>query len=259
MMKRLRHVALFPTLQTFHFANIPHMKPVAIFRHAPTEGPGYFAIYLDRHRIPWQIIGVDAGEAVPADPRAFSGLVFMGGPMSVNDDLPWLAPALKLIRDGVAADVPVLGHCLGGQLMSKALGGAVSRNSVKEIGWGEVAVVEAPAGRQWFGHVAPSFTSFHWHGETFTVPPGAERVLTNQHCENQAFALGKHLGMQCHIEMTPEMIDSWCASGAGEIGRSKSTAVQSIAVIKEVSEQGLATLHAVADGVYDRWTEGLTR
>lgn len=122
-----------------------------------------------------------------------------------------------------------------------------------------MAVVEAPAGRQWFGHVAPSFTSFHWHGETFTVPPGAERVLTNQHCENQAFALGKHLGMQCHIEMTPEMIDSWCASGAGEIGRSKSTAVQSIAVIKEVSEQGLATLHAVADGVYDRWTEGLTR
>src|SRR3954471_9806097 len=89
----------------------PSMKPVAIFRHAPTEGPGHFATYLNRHKIPWRIIGVDNGEAVPPDPRAFSGLVFMGGPMSVNDDIPWIAPVLKLIRDSVAIDVPVLGHC----------------------------------------------------------------------------------------------------------------------------------------------------
>ena len=134
------------------------MKPVAIFRHAPPEGPGYFATYLDHHRIPWRLIGVDAGEAVPADPRAFSGLVFMGGPMSVNDDIPWIAPILKLIRDSVAADVPVLGHCLGGQLISKSLGGTVSRNPLKEIGWGDVSVVETSVAEQWFGHAAPAFT-----------------------------------------------------------------------------------------------------
>lgn len=233
------------------------MKPVAIFRHAPTEGPGYFATVLERHNIPWQVIGVDVGEAVPRDPRAFSGFAFMGGPMSVNDDLPWLAPVLKLIADSVAGDVPVIGHCLGGQLMSKALGGAVSRNPVKEIGWGGVEVIDAPVARQWFGHALPSFISFHWHGETFSVPPGAERVLTNQYCENQAFALGKHLAMQCHIEMTPDMIASWCASGGGEISRSKSPAVQSVAAIKDKSEHGLAKLHAVADGVYARWIEGL--
>ena len=190
------------------------MKPVAIFRHAPTEGPGYFATYLDRHRIPWRVIGVDVGEPVPTDPRDFSGLAFMGGPMSVNDDLPWIAPVLKLIRDSVAADVPVLGHCLGGQLMSKALGGSVTRNPIKEIGWGKVDVIDAPLAREWFGHAAPAFTSFHWHGETFTVPPGAVRVLTNTYCANQAFVLGMHLGMQCHIEMIPEMIESWCESGA---------------------------------------------
>src|SRR3954469_12381929 len=155
------------------------MKPVAIFRHAPTEGPGHFATYLERHKIPWRIIGVDNGEAVPPDPRAFSGLVFMGGPMSVNDDIPWIAPVLKLIRDSVAIDVPVLGHCLGGQLISKALGGTVSRNPVKEIGWGDVAVVETPDAREWFGHAALVFTSFRWHGETFTLPMGAARVLTN--------------------------------------------------------------------------------
>ena len=233
------------------------MKSVAIFRHAPTEGPGYFATYLERHNIPWQIIGVNAGEPVPTDPRAWAGLVFMGGPMSVNDDLPWIAPALKLIRDSVSLGVPVLGHCLGGQLMARALGGAVSRNPVKEIGWGDVAVLDAPAARQWFGHVAPAFTSFHWHGETFSIPPGAERVLANQYCENQAFVLGKHLGMQCHIEMTAAMIEAWCVSGGREIDRSKSPAVQPVTAIKAGLEQRLAALNAVADGVYARWVAGL--
>jgi GMP synthase-like glutamine amidotransferase len=233
------------------------MKPVAIFRHAPTEGPGYFATYLARQNIPWQVIGVDAGEPVPADPRAWAGLVFMGGPMSANDDLPWIAPVLKLIHDSVDADVPVLGHCLGGQLMSKALGGGVSRNPLKEIGWGEVMVLDGRAARRWFGHVAPSFNSFHWHGETFAIPPGAERVLANQYCENQAFVLGKHLGMQCHIEMTSAMIDTWCDTGAGEISRSRSPAVQPVTAIKSALEQRLAALHAVADGVYARWVEGL--
>src|SRR5258708_247171 len=148
------------------------MVPVAIFRHSPTEGPGYFATYLERHGFAWRLIKLDAGERVPGDPRAYAGCVFMGGPMSVNDDLPWIAPVLQLIRDCKTAGVPVLGHCLGGQLMAKAFGGSVVRNPVKEIGWGEVSVTQSPAARQWFGHAGRSFTSFHWHGETFTLPPG---------------------------------------------------------------------------------------
>jgi GMP synthase-like glutamine amidotransferase len=240
-----------------HIAISQKMKPVAIFRHAPTEGPGYFATVLERQNIPWRVIGVDAGEAVPPDPRAFSGLAFMGGPMSVNDDLPWIAPVLKLIADSAAAGVPVIGHCLGGQLMSRALGGAVSRNPVKEIGWGEVAVVDTPVARQWFGHAAPSFMSFHWHGEMFSIPPGAALLLANQYCGNQAFALGPHLGMQCHIEMTPDMIAAWCDTGAREISRSRSPAVQSVADIKAGLARNLDPLHAVAEGVYARWIEGL--
>ena len=233
------------------------MKPVAIFRHWPTEGPGYFATVLGRHHIPWRVIEIDSGEAVPDDPRAFSGLAFMGGPMSVNDDLPWIAPELQLIRASVEVGVPVLGHCLGGQLMSKALGGAVSRTPLKEIGWGDVEVLNNPAAQQWFGHAPASFMSFHWHGETFTIPSGAERVLANQYCENQAFALGPHLGMQCHIEMTPDMIDTWCATGAREISRSKSPAVQTVDAIKTDLESRMQTLHRIADGVYARWIRGL--
>ena len=235
------------------------MKAVAIFRASPTEGPGYFATYLERRGITWQLVPLDAGARVPRDARAYAGLVFMGGPMSVNDDLPWVAPALELIRDAVRKDVPVLGHCLGGQLMSKALGGRVSANAVKEIGWGEVRVADNEVAREWLGDVQ-SFTSFQWHGETFTIPPGATRVMENGYCANQAFALGKHFGMQCHVEMTEELVKSWLATGAEEIAAARSSpAVQDPAEMQRELAPRVAALNEVANRIYDRWSEGLSK
>ncbi len=235
------------------------MKPVAIFRHAPTEGPGYLAEFLDEHAIPWQLVRVDANDPVPSDSTAYSGLVFMGGPMSVNDDLPWIPPVLQLIRHAVGQDVPVLGHCLGGQLMAKALGGAVVLNRYKEIGWGAVEVEANDTARSWFGSVA-GFDAFHWHGETFNLPMGAAPLLTNRHCTNQAFAVGRHLGLQCHVEMTRDMIAQWCEIGAGEIAASiDSPAVQSVQAIQAAMPEKLPQLHAVANRLYERWIKGLAR
>jgi GMP synthase-like glutamine amidotransferase len=235
------------------------MKPVAILRASSTEGPGYFGTYLERRSIHWKLVAFDAGEPAPRDARRFSGLVFMGGPMSVNDDLPWIAPALELVRDAVRKDVPVLGHCLGGQLMSKALGGSVRPNPVKEIGWGEVRVAQNEVAREWFGELQ-AFETFQWHGETFTIPPGATRVIENEHCPNQAFALGKHFGMQCHVEMTEDLIDAWLATGADEMQAScASPAVQEAEEIKRDVRERLGRLHEVANRIYDRWTENLSK
>jgi len=235
------------------------MKPVAIFRHARSEGPAYFATYLERRAVPWKLFPLDQGRAVPKDARKFSGLVFMGGPMSVNDDLAWINPMLELVREAVRKDVPTLGHCLGGQLMSKALGGDVTRARVKEIGWGEVAVADNSVAREWFAPLT-AFESFHWHGETFSVPPGATRVLGNAHCANQGFAVGRHLGLQCHVEMTEELIRNWCQGGADEIRDSAaSPGVQPPAKIEKNLEARVAALHGIADRIYDRWTEGLAR
>ena len=226
---------------------------------APIEGPGYFDTYLKRRAIASQLVALDAGAPVPRDARRFSGLVFLGGPMSVNDELPWIIPALELARDAVRKDVPVLGHCLGGQLMSKAFGGTVRANPVREIGWGEVRVCDNQVARDWLG-AAPGFESFHWHGETFSIPPGATRVLENAHCANQGFALGKHLGLQCHVEMNEEMIRAWVESGAAEIrDQSASPGVQKPKEIEKNLAERLAALHAVADRLYDRWTEGLSK
>ena len=232
------------------------MKPIAIFRHAPTEGPGHFASFLDARKLPWQLIAVDAGEAVPVSPDAYSGLVFMGGPMSVNDDLPWIPRVLNLIRAAVKADIPVLGHCLGGQLIAKALGGEVSRNPIKEIGWGRVAVVDNPEARHWFGDLA-GFEAFHWHGETFSLPPGATRILESPHCANQAYVLGKHLGMQCHVEMTEAMIREWCAVGTEEIAAAQSPAVQTPEAMIALNGANLPPLNRAAERLYSRWIEGL--
>lgn len=232
------------------------MKPVAIFRHSRTEGPGYFATFLDAHRVPWRLVKVDAGEQVPENPREFSGLAFMGGPMSVNDDLQWIHEVLGLINSAADAGIPVLGHCLGGQLMSKALGGKVTRNGVKEIGWGTVAVTDGPAARDWFG-ATREFSGFHWHGETFSIPPEATRIAASPYCANQAFALGKHLGMQCHVEMTPELIRAWCEDWEKELVAKAGPSVQTPAQMLERVDERARSLNRVADRVYERWIEGL--
>ena len=237
------------------------MKPVAIFRHSPIEGPGYFAIFLEQHGIPWQLIAIDAGEAVPANPEAFSGLCFMGGPMSVNDDLPWIEQACALIRMAAARNIPVIGHCLGGQLMSKAMGGEITRNPVKEIGWGEVFGEADATARHWLGDFAGgSGTVFHWHGETFSIPPGASRLCSNAYCANQMFALGPHLGMQCHVEMTPEMITSWSAHWADETtGLAKQPSIQTPEQMIGEAASRVAAMRKLSDQLYAVWITGLAR
>ncbi|MFZ2540316.1 MAG: type 1 glutamine amidotransferase [Gallionella sp.] len=233
------------------------MKPIAIFRHSATEGPGYFAEFLKQRQIPWQLIRIDAGDAVPPNASAYSGLVFMGGPMSVNDDLPWIAPVLTLIRGAIVQDVPLLGHCLGGQLISKALGGAVSVNPVKEIGWGEAVVTDNDIARDWFGDTK-NFQAFHWHGEAFTLPQGAIHILSSLYCTNQAYAIGKHLALQCHIEMTEEMIATWCEVGAKEVEDNiDSPAVQQVSEMQRQTITALPHLNDVATLIYARWIKGV--
>ncbi|MBC7779583.1 MAG: type 1 glutamine amidotransferase [Proteobacteria bacterium] len=234
------------------------MKPVAIFRHSNTEGPGHFATFLEANGIAWQLFASDANTAIPTDSTAYAGLAFMGGPMSVNDPLPWIDPSLALIRHAVEHEVPVIGHCLGGQLMSKALGGVVSRNPVKEIGWGEVTIDPSPVANHWF-EGCMSFESFHWHGETFTIPSGATRLGSSAWCDNQLFALGPHLGMQCHVEMTEQMIRVWARSGWNEIRDNPVPSVQSGESMQTNLEARVGALHAIADRLYGKWIGGLKR
>jgi GMP synthase-like glutamine amidotransferase len=235
------------------------MKPIAILQFWHKDGPGNFATFLDTNRRRYERYALYDGEAVPTDVRAFSGICLLGGPQSANDDhLAWIQPVLDLIRQAAANEVPVIGHCLGGQLMARALGGQVSKNPVKEIGWQEVANYESPASEAWIG-ARGRFPVFQWHGERFSLPPGAARILTGDWCENQAFVLGPHLGLQFHPEITPAMIAQWSEKWRDEVGSAESlpTSIQTPADIERDTVYALPAMRALASRLYGRWLEGL--
>ena len=242
------------------------MKPIAIFRHSEAEGPGYFATFLDAHSLAWQLIAIDQQQDVPRDAGDFAGICLMGGPMSVNDPLPWITEVCALIRDAVDRNIPVLGHCLGGQLISRALDGEITRNPVKEIGWGEVRAADSVDGastRHWLGDwllkTGGVAEVFHWHGETFSLPPGAQRLFSSDYCANQAFALGPHLALQCHVEMNAEMIASWCASWPDEVNGIDPlpSCVQTPQQMLAQSAERIPAMRRLADQLYTVWISGL--
>jgi len=180
--------------------------------------------------------------------------------MSANDEYPWTRPVLELMRCAVSEGVPVIGHCLGGQMLSRALGGVVGLNPVKEIGWVPVKIEESPLAARWFGDGSRGFTTFQWHQDTFSIPPGGERILTGQHCVNQAYVVDdRHLGMQCHVEVTAEMIDTWCTVGITDIDEAygKSPAVQDASSIRSDIPKNLPALSSTASRLYTRWIENL--
>lgn len=235
------------------------MHPIALFRCAPGDGPGRFAEFLDERKIPWILFALDSNESVPVSAKTFSGIAIMGGPMSANDDLIWIPQILNLIKDAVDSDIPVIGHCLGGQLLSKALGGVVTENPVKEIGWNTVDVEDNHVAKIWLGEYLKSFTTFQWHQDTFTIPPNADRILTGRYCSNQAYVVNnKHLGMQCHVEITNSIIKRWCETGVSEINESKnSPAVQSVEEIIKNTPKFLPILTNIAISLYSQWIKGL--
>ncbi len=180
---------------------------VHVLQHAPFEGLGSIATWLEERKAEVSFTRFFERTQFP-DPGQLDLVIAMGGPMSVNDetDLPWLRPEKEFVREIVAKKVPVLGICLGAQLIANALGARVYPNRLKEIGWFPIEQVPGPA--EVFRFPEKSLV-FHWHGETFDLPPGAVRLARSEACENQAFQIGRHvIGLQFHLETTPESADA---------------------------------------------------
>jgi GMP synthase-like glutamine amidotransferase len=228
------------------------MKPIRIFRHVASEGPGYFSNYLDSRNLPYELICIDAGDSVPKRIDDVSGLVFMGGPMSVNDDLPWIQQELELIQRAADNGLPVLGHCLGGQLIGKAMGGKVMANPVKEIGWHPVQALDNEAARDWLEGLPEEFEVFHWHGETFSLPPQALPLMRSGYCANQAFTIGNMLALQCHVEMTAPMVEEWIAQDQHAFAQT-SASVQSPWQLTQNLPARVDRLQQLARILYQRW------
>ena len=188
------------------------MKPIIVLRHVPHCPLGSIAdILADAGLAAEQVDLFDSvPQRLPLDEAV--GLIVLGGPMSANDveAYPFLARELDWIREAVAARVPLLGVCLGAQLLAKALGGRVYRNHVREIGWYELDVLPAAGDDRLFRGRAAVETVFQWHGDTFDLPPGAIHLARSRLCRNQAFRYGEFAyGLQFHVEMTAQLLDEW--------------------------------------------------
>ena len=174
-----------------------------VFQHVPFEDLGSIRPWLDERGAEIAYTRFFAGES-PPPLDGIDLLIVLGGPMSVNDEaeLPWLVDEKQAVRDAVARGVPLLGLCLGAQMLASALGARVYRNAHKEIGWLPIQAVHAAASA--IGLPAEC-TVFHWHGETFDLPPGAAHLAKSAGCANQAFRIGRRaIGLQFHLETTPE-------------------------------------------------------
>ncbi|WP_296809037.1 type 1 glutamine amidotransferase [Thiocapsa sp.] len=180
---------------------------VQVLQHVPFEDIGSMASWFAARGItPNYTRFFDNGLLPPVD--GLDLVIVMGGPMSVNDEaqLPWLRAEKQFLREAIARGVRVLGVCLGAQLIADALGARVYPNAEKEIGWFPIQGVRADADTdENCCRFSADSLVFHWHGETFDLPPGAVRLARSAACENQAFRIGRQVfGLQFHLETTPE-------------------------------------------------------
>src|SRR5258705_8809772 len=176
------------------------MIRVLVLQNLTPDGPGYLGQWLSEQRIAFEVFDTEAGHVYPERIDGYDALALLGGEMSANDDLASLRQAERLILQAMDGDIPVIGHCLGGQLMARALGAPIAMSPEPEIGWQNMTVADTPKAGAWFGEER-ELTVYHWHRESFALPRGAELLASTGACPNQAFAIGKHLAMQFHVEV----------------------------------------------------------
>ena len=234
------------------------MKPVRIFRHVACIGPAYLGSFLDRNNIPYEIICIDEGITVPQKLDDISGLVFMGGSMNVTDSLQWISEEKKLIQKAVNKNVPIMGICLGAQLMSAALGGKITHDPDMEIGWHAVEHDIENINNEWLKNLPEKFIPFHWHADTFSIPEGATVLLHSQCRKNQAFILNNSIAMQFHLEMTVEMVEEWVRLFKSDLEQAQSCVQNSHDIISNL-ENKIDELHHCADIFYGKWIKGLIK
>ncbi|MGB8683865.1 MAG: type 1 glutamine amidotransferase [Candidatus Binatus sp.] len=229
------------------------MAKIYVLQHHPVESLGTIADALEGAALAWQYVHVNDGQPVPASMKGAGGLIVMGGPMGVyqTDRYPWLRDEMRLIEDATKLNLPVLGVCLGAQILAAALGAKVDRNpNGKEIGWHPIRLHDSAKDDRLMRDLPATMTPFHWHGDIFNLPPGAVSLASSDKTPCQAFRHGdKVYGFQFHFEVTRESVAAMANAFAKELVRENIPADRMIASADEFQPP----LEKISDTVFSRW------
>lgn len=225
---------------------------IIAFKHFSFDDEFALMTWAKRQGHTLQVLTPSEFAEYPA-PAAFDMLAILGGPMSVYQEerYPWLASEKRFVRETIEAGKLVLGICLGAQMLSEVLGGQVSRGAQKEIGWHAVSRTDEQ--HPSFDGIPQTFVSFQWHGDTFTLPPGARRLAYSEACGEQAFAYGDLVvGLQFHLETTPACMGTMVNVWKNELV--EAPYIQTADEITAQSERSEIS-HAMLSGILDRMAE----
>jgi GMP synthase-like glutamine amidotransferase len=231
------------------------MKPILVLQHLIDDGPAFLGTWLWRQGLRVDLRCTERGDSFPRTLSGHSALAILGGSMSANDDMPSLRQAEALVRQGLSSGTPVIGHCLGGQLMARAMGARIGPSPAPEVGWQRIRCEPVTLARDWLGDAAAA-TVFQWHYEAFELPSGAVALAGSAACPVQAFAIGPHLAMQFHVEIDDQKLGHWVThldAGYLPARLSHPGSVQSVeAMLDDAGRNGTAH-RALADRIYRRW------
>jgi len=230
------------------------MSTVLVLQHVPFEGLGTIGDALAAAEVRVQYIHAAEGQAVPESTALVEGLIVMGGPMAVYEQhlYPFLTEETRLIKDALDRQKPVLGICLGSQLLADALGASVHEGKRKEIGWSRVSMSENAIDDKLVAGIDPSFVAYHWHGDVFDLPAGAVSLASSDATEHQAFRYGANAyGFVFHLEATRDIIHAMVRAGQEEL---REIDANEDRILAETGEH-LPCLQQIGGVVWKRWAQ----
>jgi GMP synthase (glutamine-hydrolysing) len=230
------------------------MSKVLVLQHIGFETLGIIANALEERGVAYEYVRGFAGQQIPSTMDGVDGLVVMGGPMGVyeKDRYSFLTDEIRLIKQALGAGKPILGTCLGSELLASALGAEVGPSGSEEIGWFPIRLTGQSRSDRLFSGIQTRFVGYHWHGDFFDLPDGATPLALSEKTPLQAFRHGENAyGFLFHMEATGEIVQSMVDGFAHELEKE---GIDGQTLIAQASDY-LPELQAIGSRVFSRWVE----